>query len=330
MFRIPWVFSERRSTMNCTCTLRIAVAFVVILLQSLSSWAGSTREEARKFDAKCRTQYLAGKFDEALANCTKAQQLWGFGDTETPNSDMLGTLFAKKGDMKRAYQYWRMAGDNGTMAGIPDPEARLAAQNLAGEVKRFSDPDRVDPYARGIAAADGLEIILRQSGFKADADEVARQGQALRGKYKSEHTGPGLSSWLSALAMGAPVPRQAPTQVPAASQGIPSSPAAAKPSNDTEYVPTTPACARQDLENDTLFITNVCNSKVTMFYTSAGDVWGGAPLAIGERHRTAWSGEAVRRVGGITVYTCPGDTTPVDMSGNAIMGHYKGDYRCRR
>jgi hypothetical protein len=65
-----------------------------------------------------------------------------------------------------------------------------------------------------------------------------------------------------------------------------------------------PECGVPEIKNDTLFIVNSCGINVTSFYTSRGDVWGGTIISPGQEHRTAYSGEAIARVGGVSVYTC--------------------------
>ena len=52
------------------------------------------------------------------------------------------------------------------------------------------------------------------------------------------------------------------------------------------------------------------------------------PLGPREHGRTAYSGEAVRRVGAVHTYACPGDATPVALDSGIILGHYTGEYRC--
>jgi hypothetical protein len=98
---------------------------------------------------------------------------------------------------------------------------------------------------------------------------------------------------------------------------------------NANFVRPVPQCGRPVLEDgDTLFIDNACGISVTVFYTSSGDIWGGKPLGPWEHGRTAYSGEAVRRVGGVHTYTCPGDATPVALDGGRILDHYAGQYRC--
>jgi hypothetical protein len=90
-----------------------------------------------------------------------------------------------------------------------------------------------------------------------------------------------------------------------------------------------PECGVPEIKNDTLFIVNSCGINVTSFYTSRGDVWGGTIISPGQEHRTAYSGEAIARVGGVSVYTCPGNGTPVQPDGSSIIGDYSGRaYAC--
>lgn len=88
-----------------------------------------------------------------------------------------------------------------------------------------------------------------------------------------------------------------------------------------------PECGNPQIQNDTLFIVNPCSITVNVTYTSSGDIWGGTLIGPGQQARTAYSGEAVNRVGGVHVYTCPGDGTPVQPvqpDGSAIISGYRG------
>jgi hypothetical protein len=96
------------------------------------------------------------------------------------------------------------------------------------------------------------------------------------------------------------------------------------------YVRPVPECGRQEFRDNTLFIVNTCDINVTVFYTSSGDVSGGMPLGPGEHGRTGFSSEAAQHVGGVDIYTCPGDATPLDLNGTAMSTHYKGAYLCHR
>lgn len=90
-----------------------------------------------------------------------------------------------------------------------------------------------------------------------------------------------------------------------------------------------PQCSNQQIENDTLFIVNPCSFPVNVTFTSLGDVWGGMPIGPGQQAQTGYSGEAVSRVGGVHVYTCPGYGTPVQPDGSAIISGYTGSvYGC--
>jgi hypothetical protein len=89
-----------------------------------------------------------------------------------------------------------------------------------------------------------------------------------------------------------------------------------------------PECGVPEIKNDTLFIVNSCGINVTSFYTSRGDVWGGTIIGPGQEHRTAYSGEAVNRVGGVSVYTCPGNGTPVQPDGSPIIDYSGRVYGC--
>ena len=90
-----------------------------------------------------------------------------------------------------------------------------------------------------------------------------------------------------------------------------------------------PDCGRAQYEDDTLIIVNPCSITVSVTYTSFGDVSGGTVIASGQSARTAYSREAVNRVGGVRVYTCPGNGTPVQPDSSPIIGHYMGlEYGC--
>lgn len=99
-----------------------------------------------------------------------------------------------------------------------------------------------------------------------------------------------------------------------------------------EYVRPVPECGRLGYEPDGAFmIENVCNINITVFYQSRGDVSGGTPIGPGEHHRTAYNGRAVEQSGGVMVYSCPGDATPVQPDGSGMWGHYTGrEYKCHR
>ncbi|MGH9481073.1 MAG: TonB family protein [Terriglobales bacterium] len=99
---------------------------------------------------------------------------------------------------------------------------------------------------------------------------------------------------------------------------------------NSPYVSGAPECGHAQIENGTLFMVNSCGSSVTICFTSAGTVWGELPVGPGGHGRTGFSGEAVARVGGVKVYTCPGLATPVDLNGNGVLAHYNGEYRCHR
>jgi len=90
-----------------------------------------------------------------------------------------------------------------------------------------------------------------------------------------------------------------------------------------------PGCGRAQYEDGTLIIVNPCGMTVSVTYTSFGDVSGGTVIGPGQTHRTAWSGEAVARAGGVSVYTCPGNGTPVEPDGTPIVNRYTGrPYAC--
>lgn len=96
------------------------------------------------------------------------------------------------------------------------------------------------------------------------------------------------------------------------------------------YVRAVPECGRQEFSDNTLFIVNICNISVNVVFTSSGEVSGGMPLGPGEHGRTGFSSETVQRVGGVDVFTCPGNASPLDLNGRALSIHYKGEYLCHR
>ena len=151
-----------------------------------------------KLEDTCRQQYLDGKYDQALENCLKAKELFGGSNLK----GLLGAMYARKGDMQQAYDYWYWVAnpDNGTMSGIPDPQARLAAQSLARRLAQYAGGTDVDYKARGISAADGLAIILRKYGFEEDANKVEQEGTSLRRAYTADRAS--VPSTFSAIMSG--------------------------------------------------------------------------------------------------------------------------------
>lgn len=164
--------------------------------------------KANKLEDKCRQLYLGGNYDQALETCLKEKQLWesiGHSIENYSVSPLLGAIYARKGDLQQAYVYWVAEDhDNGTMSGIPDLQARLAAQRAAGLLRRYSEGNDVDYKARGISAADTLMIILRKYGFEEDANKIAQRGEVLRRNYAANRAnGPStFSAILSAIATG--------------------------------------------------------------------------------------------------------------------------------
>jgi len=103
--------------------------------------------------------------------------------------------------------------------------------------------------------------------------------------------------------------------------------------NPSDYVDPASQCGHAQIEANTLYIVNQCGFTVDATYTSQGDIWGETPLAPGEHHRTAYSADAVSKVGIVSVYTCPGSGTAVDPSGLPVAPSpiYTGrEYRCHR
>lgn len=111
---------------------------------------------------------------------------------------------------------------------------------------------------------------------------------------------------LVALTMTA---RQAQTQIPKYVQGV-------------------PMCGHVAWQNDVANVENSCSSEVTIAWTSSGSCWGTIiKLPSGARKST---GCAQKDLGGgeLEIFTCPGDSTPVDRNGKPIYQHYSGEYAC--
>jgi hypothetical protein len=90
-----------------------------------------------------------------------------------------------------------------------------------------------------------------------------------------------------------------------------------------------PNCGRAQYQDSTLSIVNPCSITVSVTYTSLGDVSGGTVIGPGQTQRTAYSAQAVAGAGGVHIYTCPGNGTPVEPDGTPIGSHYTGlEYGC--
>jgi hypothetical protein len=100
---------------------------------------------------------------------------------------------------------------------------------------------------------------------------------------------------------------------------------------NSKYVSPVPNCGGQSYERYLgLVIGNRCNIQVTITWTSPGDIWGTAHLGPGGSQGTNASAEHVQRAGGVDLYVCPGDSSPVDPDDRFIGSHYRGEYRCKR
>jgi hypothetical protein len=103
---------------------------------------------------------------------------------------------------------------------------------------------------------------------------------------------------------------------------------------NSRYVKPVPECGRyyydESNSNNTLMIENLCSSTVSITWTSPGDVWGAATLGPGSHQSAGVSADHVGRSGGVELFTCPGDSGPVDPNGKAVGSHYSGSYGCQR
>ena len=119
---------------------------------------------------------------------------------------------------------------------------------------------------------------------------------------------------------------------------LPVSPASASPqpgpnSQGTQYVRGVPQCGHSEYDNrGNFYLVNNCNIKVKITFTNQGNglAWGTASLEAGTRQLTESMGNAnARDNGSISLYTCPGDSTPVTPDGTPFPNnHYKGPYTC--
>jgi len=105
---------------------------------------------------------------------------------------------------------------------------------------------------------------------------------------------------------------------------------AAVHAQDSLFVEGVPQCGLSTYENGFLVVVNACNTRVSITWTSPGDVWGSANLGPRERQNTGQSGDAVRRAGGVALFTCPDYSSPEEPQGRPLEPHYRGPYRCRR
>lgn len=100
----------------------------------------------------------------------------------------------------------------------------------------------------------------------------------------------------------------------------------------SQYVRPVPGCGHYGYDgNNALFISNTCNIDITLAFSSAGEVWGSTSLGPGATQYTGFGHRDVDRSGGsVDVFSCPGNSTPEQLDGTPIMGHYRGEYRCHR
>lgn len=346
-------------------------AFLLLILTGAHLATANEEVDWGKLVRKGVKQYLSGQYDQALDDFVKAQALRDKLDNRAgPKLHhgqhlFIGTIWAKKGDMQKAYHEWVLADyQTGpswppsdrrmTMRGISDPQVRLAAQILADELVLYESTGP-DIDGDGTAAGDGLEILLRAQGFAADADTVARRAKLERQSANTAAkagqvtfsdllgaVGTGLAAGSAGAQqtaqrqadagtpqLGEPQAAQQAAAARGAAQQVSSGNRAGPSQPSSGYVNALPNCGQEVYENDgALAIENKCNVAVTVFYTSLGDVWGGKPLSPGEHSRTAYDRAAVVRAGGIEVYTCPGNSTPVQPNGSELGYHYRGEYKC--
>jgi hypothetical protein len=194
----------------------LAVTFMVATLGQAAD-RHSVARKANDLGAKCEREYRDGKYDKALETCNKAMQVWATitspgESTDVRNHYLVGTLYAHKGDMQEAYKHWIAAingnwPDNGSMQAISDPDARKAAQILIDGVQMQSRLGSGDLAGRGLAAADGLELLLRSQGLSAQADEfhpvvekMRANTNAANAEFQGGHST--LSDVLSAIMVG--------------------------------------------------------------------------------------------------------------------------------
>jgi hypothetical protein len=96
-----------------------------------------------------------------------------------------------------------------------------------------------------------------------------------------------------------------------------------------QYVSGVPQCSGSASEGANYYLTNRCNIKVTIVFTSDGDFWGEVSIAPGQRQLTSSMGiDDPRRSGRISLYTCPGDSHPVRPDGSQFNRNYHGPYTC--
>jgi hypothetical protein len=278
--------------------LIFSILFLLVCTHAGAADHRSNAREANKLEDACRKQYLAGNYDRALETCLKEKQL----SVGANLSGLLGAMYARKGDMQQAYVSWGSYPDNGSMGGIPEPQARLAAQHLARLLGQWTSVDDVDYKARGITAADGLVIILRKYGFNDDADKVAQEGERLRRGYAADRaSGPStFSSFMSAIATGlsgAPAPMPTPSRT-ADSDG-------ASPRNSNASGTGGQAALHENCMLKTaifnprstlLVLKNVCNQAMSVYWcfqSPDGTGWACSPDSVSSGATTANSSQQI-------------------------------------
>jgi hypothetical protein len=99
---------------------------------------------------------------------------------------------------------------------------------------------------------------------------------------------------------------------------------------DRRYVRGVPNCGHQAYDEGNVIVENVCDITVSITWTSSSDTCWGTALSLSptEHRATGCTQEEVSRAGGLDLFTCPGDSGPVDEHRQPIGRHYKGEYAC--
>jgi hypothetical protein len=99
----------------------------------------------------------------------------------------------------------------------------------------------------------------------------------------------------------------------------------------SDYVSGVPQCGKEVYDNNMFVVENACDIEVSITWTSPGNVWGRADgIGPGGHQGTGESRNDVNKAGGVSLYTCPGRSSPRDDQNRPIGSHYKGPYRCHR
>lgn len=95
-----------------------------------------------------------------------------------------------------------------------------------------------------------------------------------------------------------------------------------------KYAQGVPMCGHVAWRNDYADVVNSCNSEVTIAWTSRGSCFGTAIDLASGAHRGTGCSQKDLGGGELEIFTCPGDSTPVDRNGRPIYQHYSGEYAC--